>query len=197
MTHNPYPEYRFLLGSKSPRRQHLLKELGIHYELVSIDVDEVFPDHLEGSEIPKYLSALKADAFPLIDYPPNTILITADTIVWLEGKYIGKPEGKKGAVEMLGRLSGKTHEVYTAICLKSREAKRVFVIRTEVSFKTLSPEEIHFYIDHHRPYDKAGAYGIQDWIGLTSVTGINGCYYNVMGFPVQRFWEELQIFTKQ
>jgi len=196
MVHNPYPEYRFLLGSKSPRRQHLLKELGIQYELVTIDVDEVFPENLKGSEIPEFLCALKAEAFPLDRYASNTILITADTIVWLEGECIGKPAGKKEAVEMLGRLSGKKHEVYTAICLKGINRIKVFHVKTEVTFKRLTPEEIHFYIDHHRPYDKAGAYGIQDWIGFTSVTGIRGCYYNVMGFPVQRFWEELQIFIK-
>jgi len=197
MTHNPYPEFRFLLGSKSPRRQHLLKELGILYELVSIDVDEVFPENLAGSEIPEYLCDLKAEAFPLSNYPTNTILITADTIVWLDGKCIGKPAGKKEALEMLGCLSGKKHEVYTAICIKTLGKKKIFHVKTDVSLKKLTPEEIHFYIDHHRPYDKAGAYGIQDWIGFTSVTGISGCYYNVMGFPVQRFWAELQSFVKK
>lgn len=194
MIPDSYPEYHFLLGSKSPRRQHLLKELGLHYELVNIDVEEIFPEELTGVDIARYLCELKAKAFDLTAYPEKSVLITADTIVWLDGKYIGKPGGKSEAIEMLKMLSGKTHQVFTGVCLKSNHAEYVFHAETAVSFKNLSDDEIRFYIDHHRPYDKAGSYGIQDWIGYTGVTGIKGCYYNVMGFPVQLFWEELKRF---
>ncbi|MBK7028715.1 MAG: septum formation protein Maf [Bacteroidales bacterium] len=196
MIPHSFPDYRFLLGSKSPRRQHLLKELGLHFELVNIDVDEVYPEHLKGADIARFLCELKADAFNLMPENDRTVLITADTIVWLDDSYIGKPTGKKDAIEMLKTLSGKTHQVFTGVCLKSNHSKHVFHAETSVSFKTLSDAEIHFYIDHHRPYDKAGSYGIQDWIGYTSVTGITGCYYNVMGFPVQLFWQQLAIFLK-
>ncbi len=191
-----YPDYHFLLGSKSPRRQHLLKELGLHYELVNIEVEEVYPDELKGVEIARYLCELKANAFNLSAYPDMSVLITADTIVWLEGKYIGKPSGKKEAIEMLKMLSGKTHQVFTGVCLKSKSSAIVFHAETSVTFKPLTDADIIFYIEHHRPYDKAGSYGIQDWIGYTGVKGINGCYYNVMGFPVQLFWEELAKFLK-
>ncbi|MBK7173573.1 MAG: septum formation protein Maf [Bacteroidales bacterium] len=196
MIPHSFPEHRFLLGSKSPRRQHLLKELGLQYELVDIDVEEIYPEELKGVEIARYLCELKANAFNISAYPDKSLLITADTIVWLDGMYIGKPSGKKEAIEMLKMLSGKTHQVFTGVCLKSNHSLHVFHAETSVSFKILSDAEIHFYIDHHRPYDKAGSYGIQDWIGYTGVTGIQGCYYNVMGFPVQLFWEELKKFLK-
>ncbi len=186
--------YRFLLGSKSPRRQHLLKELGLHYEVVTIDLEEVYPAELKGAEIARFLCQFKADGFSINAYPDNTILITADTIVWLEGECIGKPRSKADAIQMLSRLSGRQHIVYTGICLRCKSKERVFHAETTVSFKTLSSDEIEFYISHHRPFDKAGSYGIQDWIGYTGITGINGCYYNVMGFPVQLFWEELNKF---
>jgi septum formation protein len=191
-----YSDYHFILGSKSPRRQHLLKELGLNYELVTIDLEENYPSHLQGEAIAMYLCELKANAFPLEKYRENAILITADTIVWLEGQCIGKPGNRTEAIEMLSRLSGKTHIVYTGICLRTSNRKHSFYAETAVTFKTLTREEIEYYIAHHRPYDKAGSYGIQDWIGYTSVTGIKGCYYNVMGFPVQKFWEELRIFLK-
>jgi septum formation protein len=193
ITHK-YSECHFILGSKSPRRQHLLKELGLHFEIAEIELDEHYPPHLEGKDIARYLCELKADAFQLENYPVNSVLITADTIVWLEGKCIGKPGSKAEAIQMLTRLSGKKHIVYTGICLRTGSRKYIFHAETEVSFKVLSSEEIEFYISHHRPFDKAGSYGIQDWIGYTGVTGINGCYYNVMGFPVQKFWEELDKF---
>lgn len=191
-----YPQYHFVLGSKSPRRQHLLRELGLRYELVNIEVEEIFPDHLKAQDIALYLCELKADAFNFENYPENSVLITADTIVWLDGEYIGKPLGRSEAVQMLKRLSGKTHTVYTGICLRTSKAKHIFYSETAVEFKPLRDDEIHFYIEHHRPFDKAGSYGIQDWIGYTAVRRISGCYYNVMGFPVQKFWEELGTFLK-
>lgn len=190
-------KYNFLLGSKSPRRQHLLKELGLNYTVVNTDVEEDYPLQLRGAEIVRYLCQLKADAFNLSVYSDETILITADTIVWLNDECIGKPTNREDAINMLGKLSGHTHKVFSGICLRTRSRERVFHAETEVSFKNLSCEEISHYVHHHRPYDKAGSYGIQDWIGYIGVTGINGCYYNVMGFPVQKFWEELQQFLAE
>jgi len=186
--------YNLLLGSKSPRRQDLLKALGLHYTLVDIDVEEVYPSHLQGADIARYLCELKADAFDSALLPENSILVTADTIVWLDGKYIGKPSGKDDAIEMLKQLSGKQHSVYTGICLKSSKRKAVFHAHTLVKFRELAMDEIEYYVVHHKPYDKAGSYGIQDWIGYIGITGIEGCYYNVMGVPVEKFYEQLTHF---
>ncbi len=186
--------YNLLLGSKSPRRQELLKALGLHYSLVDIDVDEVYPLHLQGADIARYLCELKADAFDAALLAADSILVTADTIVWLWGKYIGKPSGKNEAISMLQQLSGKQHSVFSGICLKSASRKTVFHAHTLVNFRELTYDEIEYYVTHHKPYDKAGSYGIQDWIGYIGITGIEGCYYNVMGFPVQMFYAELEKF---
>jgi len=189
--------YNLLLGSKSPRRQELLKALGLHYSLVEIEVDEVYPAHLQGADIARYLCELKADAYETALIAPDSILVTADTIVWLDGNYIGKPSGEDEAIEMLKKLSGKQHSVYTGICLRSQTRKTVFHAQTLVKFRELTQDEIEFYIAHHKPYDKAGSYGIQDWIGYIGITGIEGCYYNVMGFPVQMFYSELEKFISE
>jgi len=186
--------YNLLLGSKSPRRRELLKALGLHYSLVEIDVEERYPSHLQGADIARYLCELKADAFDTAHLPADSILVTADTIVWLDGKYIGKPADKEEAVEMLKQLSGKQHSVFSGICLRSSTRKVVFHAHTLVNFRELKTEEIEYYVAHHKPFDKAGSYGIQDWIGYIGITGIEGCYYNVMGFPVQMFYEELEKF---
>ena len=189
--------YNLLLGSKSPRRQDLLKVLGLHYTLVDIDVEEVYPPHLHGADIARYLCELKADSYDAALIASDSILVTADTIVWLDGEYIGKPSGKAEAIEMLKKLSGKQHSVFTGICLKSSTRKTVFHAHTLVKFRKLTLEEIGFYVDHHQPFDKAGSYGIQDWIGYIGITGIEGCYYNVMGFPVQIFYSELEKFISE
>lgn len=189
--------YNLLLGSKSPRRQALLKALGLHYSLVDIDIEENYPSHLEGAEIADYLCELKADAYVLSEKEADSILVTADTIVWLSGRCIGKPSGKNDAIEVLKQLSGKTHSVYTGICLKSGNKKKVFHSHTLVKFRELANDEIEYYVNQFKPYDKAGSYGIQDWIGYIGVTGIEGCYYNVMGFPVQLFYEELTKFISE
>ncbi len=189
--------YNLLLGSKSPRRQMLLKALGLNYSLVEIDVEEAYPVHLQGAEIARYLCELKADAFDARQLTKDSILVTADTIVWLDGKYVGKPEGKEKAIEMLKQLSGKQHSVFTGICLKSATQKTVFHAHTLVNFRNLKPDEIEYYVTHCKPYDKAGSYGIQDWIGYIGISGIEGCYYNVMGFPVQMFYEELEKFITE
>jgi septum formation protein len=186
--------YNLLLGSKSPRRQELLKALGLHYSLVEFDVEEVYPAHLQGADIARYLCELKADAYDAALLPEDSILVTADTIVWLDGKYIGKPSGKEEAIAMLKQLSGRQHSVFSGICLKSSRKKTVFHAHTLVNFRELKLDEIEYYVDHHKPYDKAGSYGIQDWIGYIGITGIEGCYYNVMGFPVQMFYGELEKF---
>jgi septum formation protein len=187
--------YNLLLGSKSPRRQALLKALGLHYSFVEIDVDEVYPPHLQGADIARYLCELKADAFDAALLPADSILVTADTIVWLDGKYIGKPAGKEDAIAMLKQLSGKQHSVFSGICLKSASLKVVFHAHTLVTLRELTTDEIEYYVTHHHPFDKAGSYGIQDWIGYIGITGIEGCYYNVMGFPVQMFYAELEKFV--
>jgi septum formation protein len=186
--------YNLLLGSKSPRRQELLKALGLHYSLIELDVDEIYPPHLHAAEIARFLCELKADAYKANLLPTDSILVTADTIVWLDGKYIGKPSGKDEAIEMLKQLSGKQHSVFSGICLKSSTKKTVFHAHTLVNFRELKTDEIEYYVDHYKPFDKAGSYGIQDWIGYIGITGIEGCYYNVMGFPVQMFYEELEKF---
>ena len=189
--------YNLLLGSKSPRRQDLLKALGLHYTLVDIDVEEVYPPHLQGADIARYLCELKADAFDTNLFPKDSILVTADTIVWLDGKYIGKPAGKDDAIEMLKQLSGRQHSVFSGICLKSSKRKVVFHAHTLVKFRELAMDEIEYYVNHHKPFDKAGSYGIQDWIGYIGISGIEGCYYNVMGFPVEMFYEQLTQFIAE
>jgi len=189
--------YNLLLGSKSPRRQDLLKALGLHFTLVDIDVEEVYPPHLQGADIARYLCELKADAFDTNLLPNDSILVTADTIVWLDGKYIGKPAGKDDAIEMLKQLSGRQHSVFSGICLKSSKRKVVFHAHTLVKFRELATDEIEYYVNHHKPFDKAGSYGIQDWIGYIGISGIEGCYYNVMGFPVEMFYEQLTQFIAE
>jgi len=186
--------YNLLLGSKSPRRQDLLKALGLHYTLVDIALEEVYPPDLQGADIARYLCELKADAFDTNSLPEDSILVTADTIVWLDGKYIGKPAGKEEAIEMLKQLSGKQHSVFSGICLKSSKRKVVFHAHTLVQFRELALDEIEYYVNHYKPFDKAGSYGIQDWIGYIGITGIEGCYYNVMGFPIEMFYEQLTKF---
>lgn len=190
-------KYELLLGSKSPRRQALLKALGLHYKLVDIDVEENFPSELQAEEIALFLSLKKADAFELGELHDNQILITADTIVWLDNESIGKPEDKNEAILMLRKLSGKRHKVFTGICLKTVGYQSAFYTETVVEFDELQDDDIAYYIEHHKPFDKAGSYGIQDWIGYIGIKGIEGCYYNVMGFPVQKFYVELKKFIQK
>lgn len=185
--------YKIVLASKSPRRQFLIKELGLSYELRTLDVDESFPESLGREEIPLYLCERKADAF-LSDLAEDELLITADTIVWINNKVLNKPGDKAEALEMLTELSGNVHEVYTGVCLMTKYKKVVFYDKTEVYFKHLSPAEIEFYIDTYQPYDKAGAYGAQEWIGYIAVEKIVGSYFNVMGLPVHKLYEQLRTF---
>lgn len=186
--------YEILLASNSPRRRELLAGLGVKYRVTSLpDVDESYPSSLQGEEIPLYISQLKADAYRS-QMKPNTLLITADTIVWLDGKVYGKPHDEAEACEMLRALSGRTHTVITGVTLTSACWCKSFAVSTEVTFAALTDEEIGYYVSHYRPLDKAGAYGVQEWIGYIGVTGMNGSYYNVMGLPIQRLYTELKDF---
>lgn len=185
--------YQIILGSNSPRRQELLKSLGFTFLNKPINADESFPADLQAEEICLYLAEKKADTYPE-DLQDDEILITADTIVWCEGKVFNKPanfvEGKK----MLETLSGKMHEVFTGICLKSGNKQTTFYDVSKVYFKKLKPEEIEYYLTNYSPYDKAGGYGVQDWLGYIGIDKIEGSFYNVMGLPVKELYEELVKF---
>lgn len=182
-----------ILASGSPRRQHFLHELDLDFEIRLKEVDEIYPGHLKGEEITDYLAKLKASPFKT-DLKADDILITADTIVWLNDKAIGKPKDKKNAISMLHLLSNKTHTVISSVCITSLEKQVVFHDFTFVQFKKLTNEEIEFYIDKYKPFDKAGSYGIQEWIGYIGIEKIKGSYFNVMGFPIQKFYQELLKF---
>lgn len=186
--------FRLILGSASPRRQELLKSLGLEFRIEPVKVDETtWPKDLQAEEIPVYLAELKANGYEE-ELQPDELLITSDTIVWCEGKVFNKPlnfaEGKK----MLESLSGRMHEVYTAVCLKSANKHSTFFDVSKVYFKKLSNEEIEYYLTNYSPYDKAGSYGVQDWIGYIGIEKIEGSFYNVMGLPVKILYEELQKF---
>jgi len=184
-----------LLASQSPRRRALLKELGFPVRIVQPpNVDEVFPGHLKAGEIPVYLSQLKANAYtePI---PDDCILVTADTIVWLNNEVIGKPADRNDAIAMLKKLSGNQHQVYTGVCLKYKNVCHRFYDETNVYFRKLSNEEITYYVDLCRPFDKAGAYGVQEWIGFVGVERIEGSYFNVMGLPTHLLYSELLKLT--
>ncbi len=185
--------YKIILASQSPRRQQLLKELGFDFTIKTKDVNEVYPSNLVNEEIPVYLAKLKARAFEH-ELEPNQLVITADTIVWLNNTVLGKPANFNEAFKMLQLISGNKHTVYTGVCLKSIEKEKTFWASTDVYFKTLEDKEIFHYLETCKPYDKAGAYGIQEWIGYIGVKHIDGSYFNVMGLPIQKLYEELKRF---
>lgn len=187
-------KYEIVLASNSPRRRELLKGLNVNYEVTGLPgVDESYPDSLIGEEIPRYISQIKAEAYrPLMK--ETCLLITADTIVWVDGEVFGKPKDIADARRMLQALSGRSHEVITGVTLASKDKSHSFTVTTEVTFASLCKEEIDFYIERYKPYDKAGAYGIQEWIGYIGVESIRGSYFNVMGLPVQRLYRELLKF---
>jgi len=187
--------YNIILASQSPRREELLKGLNIPFEVRQIDVDESYPTQMVGVDIPMYLAEKKADAF-LDKMKDNTLLITADTIVWHEGCVFGKPADKSDATRMLKALSGKTHQVITGVCISTMSKRKIFHVISEVRFSRLSPEEIEYYLQNFQPYDKAGAYGVQEWIGYIGVEYIEGSYFNVMGLPIQRLYSELKRWKK-
>lgn len=185
-------KYHIILASNSPRRRELLSGLGIDYEVKILPgIDESYPENLTGEEIPMYIAREKADAYrPFIK--PDELIITADTIVCLEGEVLGKPKDESDACRMLRLLSGRTHQVITGVCITTAEMQRTFAATTDVTFDTLSEEEITHYVNNYRPMDKAGAYGVQEWIGFIGVTRLEGSYFNVMGLPIQRLYKELK-----
>jgi len=187
-------EYRIILASHSPRRRQLLRELGVEFTEISAKVDETVPEGMTPEEAATYISEKKADHFMEFLDDGRTILITADTLVIVDGKVIGKPEGKEGAREMLRLLSGKMHRVVTGVTVRSKSKNISFTDLTDVYFSKLTDEEIGYYLENYQPYDKAGAYGIQEWIGFIGINRIDGSYFNVMGLPVQRLYEELRRF---
>ena len=185
-------KYRIVLASNSPRRKELLSGLGIQYEVKTLpDIDESYPEGLDGLEIPAFIARSKADAYRSV-MQSDELIITADTIVWLDGKVMGKPRDAEEAREMLRALSGQTHQVITGVCLTTPVYQKAFATMTDVTFATLSEEEIAYYVDCYSPMDKAGSYGIQEWIGFIGVESISGSYFNVMGLPIQRLYTELK-----
>ena len=185
-------KYRIVLASNSPRRKELLSGLGIQYEVKTLpDIDESYPEGLDGMEIPAFIAQSKADAYRSV-MQSDELIITADTIVWLDGKVMGKPRDAEEARKMLRALSGQTHQVITGVCLTTPTYQKAFATMTDVTFATLSEEEIAYYVDCYSPMDKAGSYGIQEWIGFIGVESISGSYFNVMGLPIQRLYTELK-----
>lgn len=182
--------YKIILASNSPRRKELLQGLNINFEVQSKNVDEKYPESLEIHQVPEYLVRLKAAPFKP-EMKENMLVITADTIVSLNNEILGKPADANEAVAMLKKLSGKTHQVLTGVCLLTQQHETSFTSTSDVTFKTLSESEIDYYIKHFNPYDKAGGYGIQEWFGYIAVESINGSFFNVMGLPVHRLYEEL------
>lgn len=182
---------KLVLASNSPRRHQLLTDLGLSYEIRLREVDETYPEHLRRAEVAEYLAAHKAAAYAS-DLAPDEVVLTADTIVCLEDDVLNKPVDEAEAKHMLTRLQGRAHDVFTGVCLLSGDGQRtVFSDQTRVHFRALSPAEIEFYVRNFSPLDKAGAYGAQDWVGMVGVTRLEGSYFNVMGLPVHRVWEEL------
>lgn len=186
-----------ILGSQSPRRRELMAGLDIPFSSICIDADESFPSHLQAGEIPMYISRAKARAYEE-KLTEADLLITSDTIVWLNGHMLGKPLDKEEAKQMLSQLSGQTHQVYTAVCFtwKNKDNNQVeqeeWVDSTDVTFREMTKEEIEYYVEKYMPLDKAGAYGVQEWIGYVGVTRMEGSYFNVMGFPICRVYDWIQ-----
>jgi len=187
-------DYKIILASQSPRRHYLLKEIGLEFEIKQKEfVDESYPNNLVKDEIPLYIAQKKAKVFEG-DINENEIIITADTIVWLNDKILQKPKDQEDAIRILQELSGNCHQVYTGVCFKSKDQEFAFTACTDVYFKKLTYAEIDYYIKHFQPMDKAGAYGIQEWIGYIGVEKINGSFFNVMGLPIQKLYTELDDF---
>lgn len=185
--------YNVVLVSQSPRRRELLKGLEVDFTSTSVDTDESYPATLEGAQIPLYIAEQKADAY-MPQMSDDTLAITADTVVLVAGKVLGKPADAKEARQMLQMLSGNVHQVITGVCIFTKSKRRSFHALSEVTFAALSAEEIDHYIEVYKPFDKAGSYGVQEWIGYIAMEKIVGSYFNVMGLPVQRLYKELNQF---
>ena len=184
---------KIYLASKSPRRKEILLNAGFEIELVDIDVEETYSDDLALREVAEYLAIKKANG--LVKVPDDGLLLAADCVVLLEGQILGKPEGKQGAYEMLKKLSGKKHTVISGVCMKNQDKMISFSDFSEVYFDELTEDEIRRYIETESPYDKAGSYGVQDWLGMCKVNRIEGSYYNIMGLPIHRVYEALNEFN--
>lgn len=195
LLHDKLKDYRLILASQSPRRRQLLADAGIDFVFAPrFECDESFPSTMPAEEVAEYLSGLKADAYPdTLD--DKDILLTADTVVIADGKVLGKPKDRAEAVAMLEQLSGREHQVVTGVSLSNALGRRSFSVLSRVKFRGLTLEEIEYYVDNYRPFDKAGSYGIQEWIGYVGIEGIEGSFYNVMGLPVQRVYCELKEFV--
>jgi septum formation protein len=185
------PPYKLILGSKSPRRQELLKGMALDFEIRTLETEEVYPDELDPRQVPAFLAELKAAALAGT-LQADEVLITSDTVVLLDGEILGKPESHAHATEMLSKQSGKMHEVITGVHLKNPAFDRTFSVTTKVFFKELTPAEIEFYIVNYKPFDKAGSYGIQEWIGYIGIAYIEGSFFNVVGLPVAELYDALQ-----
>lgn len=185
-------QYDIILASNSPRRKELLSGLDIEYTVKTLpDIDESYPQELEKEEIPVYIARKKALSYTGM-LGENSLIITADTIVWLENRVYGKPVNEEDAKEMLRKLSGKTHEVLTGVCIADKEKEKSFCAVSKVKFACLDEKEIAYYVERYKPYDKAGSYGVQEWIGYIGVEAIEGSFYNVMGLPVRMLYKELK-----
>ncbi|MCR5657871.1 MAG: Maf family protein [Bacteroidales bacterium] len=187
-------KYYIILASKSPRRQELLRGMGVDFEILTKETPEDYPDNLPLDEVPKYLSLQKSLAFENDELHADFLLITSDTVVICEGEILGKPRDKEDATRMLQLLSGKTHHVVTGVTVRSKEKTESFAVRSNVTFAQLDADEIDYYIEHCQPFDKAGAYGIQEWIGYVGISGVEGSFYNVMGLPTRKLYQCLKGF---
>ncbi|MGQ9848204.1 MAG: Maf family nucleotide pyrophosphatase [Bacteroidales bacterium] len=188
-------DYTLLLGSQSPRRHQLIEGAGLKFKLLDpIEVNETFPPFLKAEQIAIYLAELKAEAYNHYIRDNKTILITADTIVWINNKVLGKPSNRNEAIQMLIEISGKKHIVFTGVCIKSIDKSKSFYAKTIVKFRPLNLEEIEYYVDNYKPYDKAGSYGAQEWIGYVGIQEIKGSFFNVMGLPIQMLYSALDEF---
>lgn len=184
-----------ILASGSPRRQQFFKEMDLHYSIRLKEIEEIYPEHLKAEEITNFLAKLKASAFEN-ELEENDVLVTSDTIVWLNGKALGKPKDYNDAFQMLQQLANQTHEVITSVCLKSIDKTEVFHCVTKVTFANLTDEAIRYYLDNYKPFDKAGSYGIQDWIGLIGISKIEGSYTNVVGLPTEMLFQKLLTYAE-
>ena len=183
-----------ILASGSPRRQQFFKEMDLHYTIRLKEIEEIYPEHLQAEEITNFLAELKASAFEN-ELKENDVLVTSDTIVWLNGKALGKPKDYDDSFKMLQQLANQTHEVITSVCLKSIDKTDVFHCVTKVTFANLSDEAITYYLNNYQPFDKAGSYGIQDWIGLIGISKIEGSYTNVVGLPTEMLFQKLMNYV--
>ena len=191
---NNLKKYNIFLASKSPRRQELLKGIGVDFTIMTKDVDESYPSRLPPIDVAPFLSLKKAKAFEDAELPENYMVITADTVVIVDNEILGKPQDRDDAFRMIKMLSGKVHKVVTGVTVHTKEKTKTFSVTSKVTFEMLDNQEIEYYIDNYKPYDKAGAYGVQEWIGYCGVSYVEGSYFNVMGLPTQKLYKVLKDF---